>query len=156
MVLEGKAGQSDGDRLRKITLTTLFAVASGVGRGIQAFRALKKIGSPAAESGAVRTLTAAEKKLYGPVTRSAGFKEKVWDMNKGPDGLVRDPSGKVMKFVEPWELGHVPGHKAADMRVWAAEQKMDRATWIKVQNDPYIYRPELPRTNSGHLWEFTW
>ena len=87
-----------------------------------------------AASGSGRKLTAAEEKLYGPVSRPKGFKEKVWELNKGPDGLVRDPSGKVLKFNEPWELGHMPGSKATDARIWAAEQGMDRATWIKFQN----------------------
>ena len=61
-----------------------------------------------------------------------------------------------MNSDEPWELGHTPGNKLSDAQIRAAEQGWDRATWRQYQNDPYIYRPELPRTNAGHLWESTW
>jgi hypothetical protein len=94
--------------------------------------------------------------LFSRVSHPKGFKEQVWEINKGSDALVRDPSGKVLKFDEPWELGHVPGNKFSDAQIRAAEQGWDRATWIKYQNDPYIYRPELPRSNAGHLWEITY
>ncbi|MBI5688525.1 MAG: hypothetical protein HZC55_00400, partial [Verrucomicrobia bacterium] len=112
-----------------------------------------------------RTLTAEQAAMYGRVSRPAGFKEKVWELNRGNDGLVRDPSGKVLKFDEPWELGHTPGNKLIDAQIRAVEQGWSRQMWRSYQNDPYIYRPELPRTNLGtglprsngsHLWEFTW
>src|SRR5579884_4169442 len=93
----------------------------------------------AAETTAARTLTTAEEGLFSRVSRPKGFKEQVWEINKGPDGLVRDPTGKVLKFDEPWELGHTPGNKFSDAQIRAAEQGWDRATWIKYQNDPYIY-----------------
>jgi len=113
-------------------------------------------GFAAAETTTARTLTTTEESLFSRVSRPKGFKEQVWEINKGSDGLVRDPTGKVLRFDEPWELGHTPGNKFSDAQIRAAEQGWDRATWIKYQNDPYIYRPELPRTNAGHLWEFTW
>src|SRR5579884_4141742 len=59
--------------------------------------------SQAAETTAARTLTTAEEGLFSRVSRPKGFKEQVWEINKGPDGLVRDPTGKVLKFDEPWE-----------------------------------------------------
>jgi hypothetical protein len=58
-----------------------------------------------------------------------------------------------LKFDEPWDAGHLPGNKFSTDQIRAADEGWTRAQWIKYQNDPAIYRPELPSTNQGHLWE---
>jgi RHS repeat-associated protein len=101
-----------------------------------------------------RVLTDAEKALYGRVSsRPRGFREQVWERAKAPDGNVYDPSGRMLKFDEPWELGHRPEHKFSKAQLRAAQEGWDRQTWIRYQNDPDIYRPELPSSNASHRWE---
>ena len=109
--------------------------------------------TPAAEAAAPRALTEAEAKLYGRVSHPQGFREQVWEMSKAPDGNVYDPTGRILKFDEPLELGHTPANKFSDAQLRAAQEGWDRKTWIRYQNDPAIYRPELPSSNTSHKWE---
>lgn len=102
---------------------------------------------------APRVLTEAEKALYGRVTHPKGFRQQVWERAKAPDGNVYDPNGRILKYDEPWELGHRPAHKFSDAQTRAAQEGWDRQTWIRYQNDPDIYRPELPSSNASHRWE---
>jgi RHS repeat-associated protein len=109
-------------------------------------------GTDAAETSG-RVLTDAESKLYGRVSHPKGFHEEVWERAKAPDGNVYDPNGRIMKFDEPWELGHIPDHKFTEAQILAAEEEWTRHRWIRYQNDSDIYRPELPSSNAGHKWE---
>jgi hypothetical protein len=109
--------------------------------------------NPNAAKAAPRVLTDAEKALYRRVTHPKGFKEKVWDRAKAPDGNVYDSTGRILKYDEPWELGHNPANKFSDAQRRAAQEGWDRQTWNRYQNDPDIYRPELPSSNAGHQWE---
>jgi hypothetical protein len=106
-----------------------------------------------------RVLTDAEKKLYERVTsRPKGFRDEVWNRSKAPDGNVYNPDGRILRYDEPWQAGHLPENKLADDQIRAAEEGWTREEWIRYQNDPDIYWPELPRTNEGHEWEndFNW
>ena len=105
------------------------------------------------ESTAPRILTEAEKSIYGRVSRPKGFHEQVWERAKAVDDNVYDPNGRILKYNEPWELGHKPNHKFSNAQKRAVEEEWDRETWRKYQNDPDIYRPELPSSNSSHNWE---
>jgi RHS repeat-associated protein len=106
-----------------------------------------------AAKNAIRVLSDAERTLYGRVSHPNGFRELVWERAKSPDGNVYDPSGRIMKFNEPWELGHLPEHKFSDVQLRAAREGWPREMWRKYQNDPDIYRPELPSSNASHQWE---
>ena len=90
---------------------------------------------------------------YGRVTHPRGFRQQVWERSKSQDGNVYDPMGRILKYDEPWELGHRPGHKFSEAEARAMRERWDRETWIRYQNDPDIYRPELPSSNAGHRWE---
>src|SRR5690606_36984299 len=103
-----------------------------------------------------RALTDAEKKTFGRVTHRKGLREEVWERSKAPDGKVYDPSGVEIKPGEPFDLGHVPGHEFSSRQRWAADEGMTRKDWLDYQNDPDIYRPELPRSNQGHNFEDPW
>jgi RHS repeat-associated protein len=100
--------------------------------------------------------TALDVSKYGRVKPVKGTRPEVWERSKAPDGKVYDPSGREIKPGEPWELGHKPGNKFSDAQKRAAEQGWDAETWKKYQRDPDIYRPERPRTNSGHQYESDW
>ena len=102
---------------------------------------------------AIRVLSESEVKLYGRVSHPKGFRAEVWERAKAPDGNVYDPNGRIMRFDEPWELGHLPEHKFSQAQLRATSEGWSRQTWIRYQNDPDIYRPELPSSNAGHQWE---
>lgn len=102
---------------------------------------------------APRVLTDAEQALYSRPSRPAGFRQQVWDGAKSADGNVYNPDGRILKFDEPWDAGHLPENKFSSAQIRAADEGWTRAQWIKYQNDPAIYRPELPSSNQGHLWE---
>ena len=82
-----------------------------------------------------------------------GFREQVWERAKAADGHVYDPTGPILKYDEPWELGHKPGHELSDAQLRAEQEGWDRQSWIRYQTDPDIYRPELPSSNASHRWE---
>ena len=106
-----------------------------------------------AARGGAHVLTQAEKALYGRVTHPKGFRQEVWERAKAPDGNVYDPTGRILKYDEPWELGHNTANKFSNSQLRAAQEGWDRQMWIRYQNDPDIYRPELPSTNASHQWE---
>lgn len=95
-------------------------------------------------------------KAYPRVTPRKGLRDSVWERSKAPDGKVYDPSGREIKPGEPWELGHRPGDQFRDAQRRAADQGWDRGTWRDYQNDPDIYRPEIPSTNRGRQYENTY
>jgi hypothetical protein len=96
------------------------------------------------------------KTLYPRVKHRKGLRDEVWERSKAQDGKVYDPSGQEIKPGDPWEMGHKPGHQLPDDRKRAYDDGWDSKTWRDYQNDPDIYRPELPRTNSGHEHEIVW
>jgi RHS repeat-associated protein len=126
------------------------AIKGGVKTGV---KDLTEIAAKDAAQAAKRVLTEAEEALYGRVSHPKGFREQVWEMAKGADGNVYDPNGRILKFNEPWELGHTPANKFSDAQLRAAQEGWDRQTWIRYQNDPRIYRPELPSSNASHRFE---
>ncbi len=93
---------------------------------------------------------------YPRVKPKKGFGEKVWERNMSPDGRVYDPSGREIKPGDPWELGHTPGNKFSDAQQRAAQEGWDAQTWRQYQQDPDIYRPELPSSNASHRYEDDW
>ena len=94
--------------------------------------------------------------LYPRVKPKKGMRDEVWNRNKSPDGKVYDPSGVEIKPEDPWELGHNPGDKFSDAQQRAYQEGWDSETWKQYQNDPDIYRPELPSSNAGHEYESDW
>jgi len=101
-----------------------------------------------------RALTPAEAKLYSRVTyRPKGFRDTVWNRSKAADGNNYNPDGRILKFEEPWQLGHNPENKLSTDQLRAADEGWTREDWIRYQSDPDIYQPELPSTNECHWWE---
>ncbi|MFF7939801.1 HNH/ENDO VII family nuclease [Nocardia gamkensis] len=83
-----------------------------------------------------------------------GVRQTVFDMNKGLDGLVRDPlTGQVIYPDQNWHMGHKPGHEFWKARDHALRIGMSREEFLDQQNDPNIYRPELPESNCSHMGE---
>jgi RHS repeat-associated protein len=103
----------------------------------------------------VRTLTEEEKKLYGRCQLRYGARKEIWERSKAPDGNVYNPDGRILKYDEPWEIGHKPEHtfETDPIRTRAAEEGWSRKDWITYQQDPDIYRPELPSTNRSHRFQ---
>jgi RHS repeat-associated protein len=95
-------------------------------------------------------------KLYPRVRQRQGVADEVWERSKAPDGKVYDPSGVEIKPRDPWEMGHTPRNKFSDAQRRAYDEGWDRKTWRDYQNDPDIYRPELPRSNRSHRHENDW
>lgn len=95
-------------------------------------------------------------KKYPRVKPRKGLRHEVWNRNKAANGRVYDPSGREIKPGDPWELGHVPGEKFSDAQMRAYEEGWDSQTWRDYQNDPDIYRPELPSSNASHAHEANW
>jgi hypothetical protein len=85
-----------------------------------------------------------------------GLRDEVLNRNTAPNGKVYDPSGIEIKPGDPWQLGHVPGEKFTDSQERAYYDGWDSQTWRDYQNDPDIYRPELPWSNVSHLYETRW
>lgn len=94
--------------------------------------------------------------LYSRATPRRGLRDKVWERNRSIDGKVYDPSGIEIKPGEPWELGHIPGHKFSDSQKKAFDEGWSRSDWLNYQNDPDIYRPEKSYTNRSHFYEDEW
>jgi HNH/ENDO VII superfamily nuclease with conserved GHE residues len=109
----------------------------------------------AAKVGASTTrLTDAQKVLYSRVTHRKGLRDQVWNsVSQNGTREVYDPSGRIIQKTDTWDLGHLPEHKFSDAQLRAAEEDWTRQQWIEYQNDPAIYRPELPRNNQAHEFE---
>lgn len=93
-----------------------------------------------------------------PYRRPAGFRkgvrDKVFDLNKQDDGIVRDPlTGQEIKNDEPWDMGHKPGFEFRKHRESAQTRGIPRSQFLDEHNDPTHYRPELPASNQGHAGE---
>lgn len=85
-----------------------------------------------------------------------GVRDKVWDdaVKASKDGVVRDPlTGKAMSKSDPWDMGHLTGHEFRRMQAEAAQKGLTRKQFLDLQNDPKIYRPELPSSNRSHKLE---
>ena len=93
---------------------------------------------------------------YGRVKLSKGTRAQIWERSKAADGKVYDPSDVEIKPGEPWQAGHIPGHKFSDAQQRAARGGWDQETWKAYQRDPDIYRPEKARTNLSHRYEDEW
>ncbi|MFJ4353985.1 PAAR domain-containing protein [Pseudomonas sp. NPDC089428] len=85
-----------------------------------------------------------------------GVREKVWEnaKNESPDRLVRDPLTQVtMKRVEPWDMGHKPGHEHWKHVRSAEARGLTRKEFLDEFNRAGQYRPELPSSNRSHAGE---
>lgn len=88
-----------------------------------------------------------------------GVVDDVWENAKGPDGVVRDPTGTPIEWTPGtprsgvWDMGHVPGAKYHDMWQEYVDGNLTPAEFRDWYNDPANYRPELPGTNRGHKYE---
>ncbi len=93
-----------------------------------------------------------------PYRRPTGFRrgvrDKVFDLNKQDDGIVRDPlTGQEINSNEPWDMGHKPGFEFRKHRESAQFRGIPRSLFLDEHNDPTHYRPELPASNQGHAGE---
>lgn len=86
-----------------------------------------------------------------------GMRDTVWEDAKGPDTLVRDPTtGEVLDRNEPWIMGHRPGYEFRWHQRSAQNRDIGRPDFLDEHNNPDHYRPESPRTSSGHEHELGW
>jgi RHS repeat-associated protein len=139
-----------------------WAVGAGAGNLIQTIRASRAAQAARAArrleevsvGTAKRALTAAEKEFYDRVSHRQHLRGDVWDAaSKNGTREVYDPTGRIIEESDNWQLGHLPEHKFTEAQLRAAEEGWTRAQWIEYQNDPAIYRPEFPLTNTGHAFE---
>lgn len=100
-------------------------------------------------------LTADAAKLYArPSGFRKGVREQAWENAKAADGNVYDPvTNRVMKFDEPWDMGHAPRYEFRKHQVSAAERLISRKQFLNEHNNPTKYRPELPSSNRSHKGE---
>ena len=103
----------------------------------------------------MRALTPEEAATYQrPTSFRLGVREDTWAQAQSPNGKVYDSSGMEIKPSDPWEMGHLPEYQLALWQRTAADQNWTRQQWLDFQNDPGIYRPELPWSNMSHAFEF--
>ncbi|MFE7801458.1 HNH/ENDO VII family nuclease [Nocardia sp. NPDC057440] len=89
-----------------------------------------------------------------PTGYRKGVRQKVWDMNKDTDGLVRDKlTGQVLDPTKPWHMGHKPGLEFWKHQRDAALRGITREQFLDEHNDVRRYRPELPSSNLSHEGE---
>ena len=85
--------------------------------------------------------------------------DDVWNAAKDPNGKVYDPTGKEIKWhtTQPrngqWDMGHIPGQKYSDVHQQYMNGNISKGEFIEWYRNPDNYRPELPSTNRGHLFE---
>ena len=86
--------------------------------------------------------------------------EAVWDANVDPEtGMATDPTGanitwdKTVPRMGQWDMGHKPEHKYSDYHGKYMNGEISKEEFLKVHRNPDNYRPELPNTNRGHLFE---
>ncbi len=86
-----------------------------------------------------------------------GVREQVWENATSPDGFVRDPkTGRVMRYDEPWDVGHAPGYEFAKHQRSAQRRGLTREQFLDEYNHPDVYqhyRPELPSSNRSRALE---
>ena len=74
-------------------------------------------------------------------------------------GTVRDPSGaditwdRTMPRKGQWDMGHIPEQKYSDMHGRYMRGEISKEDFLKWYRDSANYRPELPSTNRGHMFE---
>jgi hypothetical protein len=85
---------------------------------------------------------------------------KVFEQNRGPDGVVRDPNtldeidwqpGQTRRGV--WDMGHIPEQKYSIVRARYVAGEMTPQEFRDWYNTAEHYRPELPSNNRSHAFE---
>ena len=86
--------------------------------------------------------------------------EEVWENAKDPvTGKVYDPTGAEITWDKSkprngqWDMGHIPDQKYSDMHELYMNGTISKDEFLQWYRDPANYRPELPSTNRGHLYE---
>ncbi len=104
----------------------------------------------------LRALTAEEAALYErPTSFRLGVRDQIWEQSpRNLDGTVLDSSGMKFKPGDPWEAGHLPEYQLEKWQRIAADEGWTRRQWLDFQNDPGIYRAELPWSNMSHAFEY--
>jgi RHS repeat-associated protein len=79
------------------------------------------------------------------------IKDDIRELGRGPDGVVRSPSGTEILSSDPVDVGHKESfdslRRRADAEAW------DRPEFIDANNDRGNVRPELPSENRSGLWQ---
>jgi len=137
----------------------LLRIAEQMGRN-----ASRGVTSDAQRAAQVKANTALRRRIKDilepkdPYRRPTGFRggvrDKVFDLNKQDDGIVRDPlTGQQINSDEPWDMGHKPGFEFRKHRESAQTRAIPRSQFLDEHNDPTHYRPELPASNQEHAGE---
>lgn len=104
-----------------------------------------------------KAAAAAAKKLYArPGSFRRGVREKVWEeaKTKTGNGIVKDPlTEKIMKFEDPWDMGHLPGKEFRKFQKDAEVRGLSRKEFLDEYNKSKNYWPELPSSNRSHKLE---
>ena len=86
--------------------------------------------------------------------------EDVWNAHVDPiNGMAKDPTGTTIFWDRnkprngQWDMGHKPGQEYSDIHARYMSGEMSLDEFIKWFRDPDNYRPELIKTNRGHLFE---
>ena len=149
--------RSDGAVLLQglVGAATLAPVFPAAGKAFGAIKAERQMVA-AVRANVSYTPRIVDVSRYNRVSLSKGTRAEIWERSKASDGKVYDPSGVEIKPGEPWQAGHIPGHKFSDAQKRAALGGWDQKTWKASQRDPDIYRPEKAPTNLGHRHESDW
>jgi len=131
-----------------------FQLATTTTALIGTFGVLPSAGGSELVEQPLRALTPDEAALYSrPSNLRAGVRDEIWNQNLSPNGKMYDSSGMEIKPGDPWEAGHLPEYKLDTWQRTAADQNWTRQDWLDFQNDPGIYRPELPWSNASGEFE---
>ena len=86
--------------------------------------------------------------------------EDVWNAHVDPiNGMAKDPTGTTIFWDRnkprngQWDMGHKPGQEYSDIHARYMSGEMSLDEFIKWFRDSDNYRPELIKTNRGHLFE---
>src|SRR5206468_8868300 len=134
-----------------IASTSFAAAASALAGGVPIAAEVEAeiIAAEAANAAQCVPTTTRSPKSYPRVKPRASTRAKVWRDNiEASTGRVRDPvSGRFMGGNKAWDSGHRPGYELPKAQESAARRGITDQQWRNEQNDPDIYRPELPGSN---------
>lgn len=86
-----------------------------------------------------------------PSSYRKGVRDTVYEQNRGPDGLVRNPRDQtVIGPDDKWDMGHKPGYEFRHHAASAEERGISRKEFLDEHNEPSHYRPELGKHNRDH------
>ncbi len=86
---------------------------------------------------------------------ASGQREAVWNRaSANGKKTVRDPNtGKILKYDEPWDMGHRTGQEYDQLRDMYYRGEISEEEFLAEYRNPDNYYPEDPSSNRSHKYE---